>query len=105
MGFPQGSSGFTCPLDKTLYRLSTNSTPRSRERFMWNCPLLLGVQEPISQTILDAKLDCLSCFFESRQDLHIRWAELVLVDLIYCNPPDVVVLQLLGLSFLDGGME
>lgn len=53
----------------------------------------------------DAQLAWLSGLFEPRQYLHIRWTELILINLISCNPPDVVVLQLLGHSFLNCGME
>lgn len=42
--------------------------------------------------------------FESHQYLHVHRTKLILIYLIYRNPPDVVVLQLLRYPFLDGDM-
>ena len=53
----------------------------------------------------DAQLAWFSGVLEPRQYLHIRWTELILVDLVHCDPSNVVVLQLLGHPFLNCGME
>ena len=46
-----------------------------------------------------------SGIFQPPQNLLVRRAEGILVDLIHRDPADIVVLQLLGCSLPDGRME